>query len=152
MYVLFLMEMKQMDIVVSANNGETALILPILPENMPELVEMWNNNTFESINNDINLIGTKGLRTVTLQSFFPVNKNYKFQRAGSEKDGWKYVAFFQKYADLRVPIRMIFLDDMQELSNMAYTIERFTAQINRRKDINYTVELKEYRFIKVKEV
>ena len=83
MYVLFLMEMKQMDIVVSANNGETVLILPILPENMPELVEMWNNNTFESINNDINLIGTKGLRTVTLQSFFPVNKNYKFQRAGS---------------------------------------------------------------------
>ena len=97
MYVLFLMEMKQMDIVVSANNGETALILPILPENMPELVEMWNNNTFESINNDINLIGTKGLRTVTLQSFFPVNKNYKFQRAGSEKDGWKYVTLTEDW-------------------------------------------------------
>lgn len=47
---------------------------------------------------------------------------------------------------------MVFLDDMQELSNMAYTIEKFTAQINRRKDINYTVELKEYRFVKVKEV
>ena len=47
---------------------------------------------------------------------------------------------------------MVFLDDMQELSNMAYTIEKFTSQINRRKDINYMVELKEYRFVKVKEV
>lgn len=143
---------ENMDIVVSANNGETVLILPILPENMPELIETWNNSTFDSINGEINLIGTKGLRTVTLQSFFPVNKNYSFQRPGSQKDGWKYVAFFQKYADLRVPIRMVFLDDMQELSNMAYTVEKFTTQINRRKDIDYIVELKEYRFVKVKEV
>ncbi len=141
-----------MDIVVSANNGETVLILPVLPEKMPEFVEIWQNSTFDSLNGEINLIGTKGLRTVTLQSFFPVNKNYTFQRPGSEKDGWKYVAFFQKYADLRVPIRMIFLDDIKELSNMAYTVEKFSAQINRRKDIDYTIELKEYRFIKVKEV
>lgn len=141
-----------MDIIISANNNETVLTIPVLPEKMPEMNQTYNNSTFEAINQDINLIGSKGLRAVTLQSFFPVNKNYKFQRPGSEKDGWKYVEFFNKYADLKVPIRMIWLDGLKEISNMAYTIESFTFQINKVKDIDYTVELKEYRFVNPKKV
>lgn len=141
-----------MDIIISANNNETVLTIPVLPGKMPEISQTYNNSTFEAMNQDINLIGTKGLRTVTLQSFFPVNKNYRFQRPGSEKDGWKYVEFFNKYADLKVPIRMVWLDGIKEISNMAYTIESFTFQINKVKDIDYTVELKEYRFVEPKKV
>lgn len=141
-----------MDIIISANNNETVLILPVISEKMPEMVQPYKNSTFDAIDQEINLIGTKGLRTVTLQSFFPVNKNYQFQRPGSEKDGWKYVAFFNKYADLRVPIRMVWLDGFDEISNMAYTVESCTFQINKVKDIDYTVELKEYRFVDAKKV
>lgn len=141
-----------MDIIVSANNNEMVLILPVIPEKMPEMVQPFKNSTFDTVNGEINLIGTKGLRTVTLQSFFPVNKKYRFIRPGSELDGWKYVEFFNKYASLRVPIRMIWLDELKEISNMAYTIESFTFQINKVKDIDYTIELKEYRFVKVKKV
>lgn len=141
-----------MDIIVSANNNETVLILPIIPEVMPEMIQPYKNTSFDAVNQEINLIGAKGLRTVTLQSFFPVNKKYWIQRPGSESNGWKYVAFFNKYADLRVPIRMIWLDGLDEISNMAYTIENLTFQINKVKDINYTIELKEYRFVKVKQV
>lgn len=141
-----------MDIILSANNNETVLILPVIPDKMPELIQPFNNTTFDAVNQEINLIGTKGLRTVTLQSFFPINKNYPFQRPGSEKDGWKYVAFFNKYGDLRVPIRMIFLNGIEEISNMAYTIESYSFQINKVKDIEYTIELKEYRFVNAKKV
>lgn len=141
-----------MDIIVSANNNETVLTIPVIPEKMPEMVQPYKNSTFDAVNQEINLIGTKGLRTVTLQSFFPVNKNYPFQRPGSEKDGWKYVAFFNKYADLRVPIRMVWLDGFDEISNMAYTVESCTFQINKVKDIDYTIELKEYRFVDAKKV
>lgn len=141
-----------MDIILSANNNETVLVLPVIPDKMPELIQPFNNTTFDAVNQEINLIGTKGLRTVTLQSFFPINKNYPFQRPGSEKDGWKYVAFFNKYGDLKVPIRMIFLNGMEEISNMAYTIESYSFQINKVKDIEYTIELKEYRFVNAKKV
>lgn len=141
-----------MDIILSANNNETVLVLPVIPDKMPELIQPFNNTTFDAVNQEINLIGTKGLRTVTLQSFFPINKNYPFQRPGSEKDGWKYVAFFNKYGDLKVPIRMIFLNDIEEISNMAYTIESYSFQINKVKDIEYTIELKEYRFVNAKKV
>ena len=143
-----------MDIILSANNNETVLVLPVIPDKMPELIQPFNNTTFDAVNQEINLIiGTKGLRTVTLQSFFPINKNYPFQRPGSgEKDGWKYVAFFNKYGYLKVPIRMIFLNGMEEISNMAYTIESYSFQINKVKDIEYTIELKEYRFVNAKKV
>ena len=141
-----------MDIVVSANNNETVLILPVLPAEMPEMVQEYKNTTFDAIDGEINLIGTKALRTVNIQSFFPVNKEYSFQRPGSEKDGWKYVAFFNKYAGLRVPIRMVWLDGINEISNMAYTIEGFTCNINRSRDISYSLDLKEYRFVSAKKV
>ena len=64
-----------MDIILSANNNETVLILPVIPDKMPELIQPFNNTTFDAVNQEINLIGTKGLRTVTLQSFFTINKN-----------------------------------------------------------------------------
>ena len=136
-----------MDIIFSANNNETVLILPVLPENMPELVESYKNNTFESVKGEINLIGTKALRTVNIQSFFPVNKNYPFIRPQAVKNGWEYVAFFNKYANLRVPIRMVWTDGFNEISNMAYTIESFSIQINKAKDIKFNLDLKEYRFV-----
>lgn len=137
------------DIIFSANNGEEVRIIPVLPEKLPTMEQSYNNTTFESINGDINLIGTKGLRTVELSSFFPVFKNYCFMRPGSEQDGWMYVAFFNKWADRKVPIRMVWIDDKgREISNMAYTIESFSVTINKIKDIEYTLSLKEYRFIK----
>lgn len=59
-----------MDIIFSANNNEQVLTLPIIPENMPELSQSYKNSTFESINGELNLIGTKALRTVSFSCFF----------------------------------------------------------------------------------
>lgn len=128
------------------------MTIPVIPETMPEISQTYNNTSFDAVEQEINLIGNKGLRTVTLQSFFPINKNYAFQRPGSEVDGWKYVDFFNKYADLKVPIRMIWLDGLKEISNLAYTIESFVYKVNKVMDIEYTIELKEYRFVDAKKV
>lgn len=136
-----------MDIIFSANNNETVLVLPVLPEKMPELINSYNNSTFETVKGEINLIGQRALRTVNIQSFFPVNKNYPFIRPQAVKDGWAYVAFFNKYANQRVPIRMVWTNGFAEISNLAYTVESFSTQINKRGDIEFNLELKEYRFV-----
>lgn len=139
-----------MDIIFSANNNEQVLTLPIIPENMPELSQSYKNSTFESINGELNLIGTKALRTVSFSCFFP-NKKYSFIRPKSKEDGWVYVAFFNKYANNKMPIRMILVDnDNREVSNMAYTVESFNCFVDRQGDIQYSLDLKEYRFPKAK--
>lgn len=139
-----------MDIIFSANNNEQVLTLPVLPENMPEFVQTYKNSTFESINGELNLIGNKALRTVSFSCFFPTKK-YKFIRPKAIEDGWAYVAFFNKYANNKMPIRMIFVDnDNREISNMAYTIESFNSYVDKVLDIQYSLDLKEYRFPKIK--
>lgn len=139
-----------MDIIFSANNNEQVLTLPIIPENMPELSQIYKNSTFESINGELNLIGTKALRTVSFSCFFP-NKKYSFIRPKSKEDCWVYVSFFNKYASNRMPIRMILVDNNnREISNMAYTVESFNCFVDRQGDIQYSLDLKEYRFPKAK--
>lgn len=138
------------DIIFSANNNEQVLTLPVLPESMPEFAQSYKNSTFESINGELNLIGTKALQTVSITSFFP-NKKYNFIRPKATPDGWVYVAFFNKYANQKMPIRMILLDNEgKEISNMAYTIETFNTYVDKVGDVQYTLDLKEYRFPKVK--
>lgn len=117
---------------------------------MPEMAQSYKNTTFESINGELNLIGTKGLRTVSFSSFFPL-KRYNFMRPNSKEDGWAYVNFFNKYAGNKMPIRMILLDNQnKEISNMAYTVESFNYHIDKIGDIQYSLDLKEYRFPKTK--
>lgn len=139
-----------MDIIFSANNNEQILTLPVIPENMPEFSQSYKNSTFESINGELNLIGTKALRTVSFSSFFP-NKKYSFIRPKANINGWDYVAFFNKYAGNKMPVRMVLVDNEdKEISNMAYTVESFNTFVDRQGDIQYSLDLKEYRFPKIK--
>ena len=141
-----------MDIIFSANNNEQVLTLPILPENMPELVQSYKNSTFESINGELNLIGTKALGTVSFSSFFP-NKKYSFIRPKAIENGWEYVAFFNKYTENKMPVRMILLDnENNDILNIAFSVESFNFFVDKVGDIQYSIDLKEYRFPKVKKV
>lgn len=136
-----------MDIIFSANNGEKVLILPVILNSMPQMVQTYNNTTFETLDGELNLIGNKALRTVEIQSVFPVNnKSYKI-RPGSDPNGWNYVSFFNEYAWKKMPVRMVWTDKNKEISNMAYTVESFATKINICGDIEYTLNLKEYRFV-----
>lgn len=141
-----------LEIIFSYNNGEETCVLPVIPENMPEMQQSCKNDIFDTINGELNLIGTKSLRTLTLESFFPVNKNYSFVNSKSNSDGWYYVAFFNKIIDKQIPLRMIWCDNEKVISNIAYTIESFNTIVNRRKDIDYSLSLKEYRFIKIEQL
>ena len=137
-----------MDIVFSANNFQEVMKLPIVPPtfefNIPR-----KNEEFETIQfGTLNLIGLRGLKTLSIQSFFPT-KEYNF--AKTKINGWQYVNFFNKWANNRLPIRIIVSDKKGfEILNMACTVENFTYGLDRAEDIPYTLELKEFRFVEVK--
>lgn len=138
-----------MNIVFSANNLEETLTLPIIPSDfsVPEITN--KNEEFEIIGGIngvgvLNLIGLKGLRTLSINSFFP-NKVYSF--AKSQKYGNDCVAFFKKWSDKRVPIRIIVTDNNgKKLLNMACLIESFIVGVDNVGDFPYTLDLKEFIF------
>ncbi|WIF95118.1 phage portal protein [Caminicella sporogenes] len=138
-----------MNIVVSANNNEEILVFPVVPTDI-ELSNPQNNIEFQTINKGtLNLIGDMGLRTLSISSIFPTH-NYKWLKTGSSSNGWEYVNFFNKYRIAKLPIRIIItLKDGSEWLNMPCTIESFTYSIMRNEDIKYTLDLKEYKFVKV---
>ena len=134
------------DIVFSANNNEEVIILPVVPE--IEVEKPQANEKFSTINNGtLNLIGDEELRTFSITSIFPCN-DYKWVRPGSDKNGWMYVDFFNRWRAKKVPVRIVASrKDGSEWFNMPCLIDNFTYREKRNKDIAYTLECSEYRFV-----
>lgn len=136
-----------MDIIFSANNNEEVMILPIVPPDI-QVSTPQEHEDFDGINGRLKLIGNMGLRTMTIESFFPVNKNYTFTKPGSIKDGWKYVEFFKKWRAKKVPMRVIVTTkDSAKRLNMACVINDFSWAVDKVGDITYTLEIEEYKFV-----
>lgn len=107
-----------------------------------------SNNTPVIINSlgEINLLGMRNLKTVSIASFFPKRKYY-----------------FCQYTSFPTPIESVkIIEKMKNKGvlrltmtgtpiNMECTIESFTwGENDGTKDINFTIDFKEYRKIKVK--
>lgn len=137
-----------MDIVFSANNFEEMVKLPIIPPDFTLPFNPRKNEEFETIQlGPLNLPGLRGLKTCSIQSFFPT-KEYKF--AKDKISGWDCINFFNKWANRRLPIRMIVTtDNGNEMLNMACLVENFEYGLDKAGDIPYTLDIKEFRFVEV---
>ena len=136
-----------MDIVFSANNRAEIIVLPVVPPDI-SIEQAQANETYTGLSMDLNIIGNVGLRTLEISSFFPVNKNYYFQKANSNADGHDYVDFFERWRGKHVPIRIVITEGVVERLNMACTVDSFTHSTDKVGDINYTLTLREYVFVK----
>jgi len=136
-----------MDIYLSINNRERVIKLPVVPEAF-DIKSPQNNEIFTSVSQgDLKLIGLQGLKSLSLQSFFPV-KDYPFLRDRTYK-GWEYVTMLEAWKAKRVPIRLIITGTP---INLPMAIESFTYGVHDGSgDINYTLELEEFRFIKLQQ-
>lgn len=136
-----------MEIFLSINNREQVIKLPVTP-NVFNVKSPWGNNKFETINQgEIKIIGQKGLRSLSIQSFFPV-KDYSFIQ-DKTYIGWEYVDIIEKWRERRVPVRLVITDTP---INLAVTIDEFDyGTQDGTGDIYYTLTLSEYKFISLQE-
>lgn len=130
-------------------NGELGDVyrLPVLPEKMPELSKSANNDTFETYNDGYYpLLGNVELTTFTLESFFPgVGKNYPFTKP-DVRPPIEYINFFQNALKNKMPIRYIFAgSDYTALVDDFFTVESFKWYVDKAQDVQYSLELKQYR-------
>ncbi len=135
-----------MDIIFSANNNEEVMVFPVVPPDIgPEIAQ--ENEDFESVAGRMKLIGNMGLKTLQIESFWPVNKNYSWVRSGSEPNGWRYVEFFEKWRSKKVPLRVIITTDNGATRlNMACLVNNLKWSVDKAGDIRYSLDIEEYRF------
>jgi len=130
---------------LSWQNNTEMFMLPITPSKFeltnPHINKVVNINDL----GDVNIIGKKGLSEITIESFFP-KQNYYFCKA-TPLDSQAYVDMILKWKNSRKPIRLIITDTQ---INIAVAIENFTYGVrDGTGDVYFTLELKEYRFLKV---
>lgn len=124
-----------MEIYLKENNS-IGFQLPVLPESIP-ILNTFNNTTVNiPTKGDINMIGTKGLREVTLTSFFPA-QDYEFNQC-ERLEPEEYVTLIESW--MGKVIRLIVTD----VINMEVTIESFNKTYADN-DIKYELSLKEYK-------
>ncbi len=133
-------------IYISINNNEEVILLPVTPEEY-EVSESWNNQEVEGLNQTMNIIQNKGLSILPIESFFP-SKDYPFLLS-REMWGMEYVETIKRWMDRKVPIRLIITDKGETEVNMAMTIDSFTYSKDKSGDINYKLDLKEFKFVEV---
>lgn len=135
-----------MDIFLSINHREQVIQLPIIPSEF-KIPSPVNNEKFTTVNQgDLQAIGLRGLRTLTINSFFP-SKDYPFLRSRAYM-GWEYIEMIENWIDRRLPIRLIITNTP---INMLVAIDSFEyGPQDGSGDINYTLSLSQFREIILK--
>lgn len=134
-----------MDIFLSINNREKVIQLPVLPEEF-NIKSPSQNESYQTIKTkEITLIEDVGLKTISFSSVFPAKKlTYS---KNSSMFGWDFIKEIETLRDRKLPFRLILTETT---INMPVTIESFEYGLKAgTKDINYSIEFKEFRFIKV---
>lgn len=123
------------------------IVMPIVPNPGPEIEEPQNNEVFEAVTGDLKIIGNMGLRTFTLESFWPTRK-YNFTRAYGT-GGIQCLNFFTRKRKLLKPIRCIIVHaNGEDLLNMLVLIDQFTHYTDKMGDIHYRLQCCEYPVVR----
>ena len=133
---------------LSFNNREEVLQLPVTPFFNIESTQL-NQTVTLNHKGEVNLPGLRGLKTLTLESFFPhKGHNYNFLLYKDTLNPYQCCQMIQKWKESRRPIRVILTNtDI----NLAMLIESFSyGQKDGTRDIYYSLSLKEYIFFNAK--
>jgi hypothetical protein len=135
-------------IFLSINNNEDSFIFPVSPSDY-DISSPFDNEQVKGLNQSLNLIGTRGIKTISISSFFPAEgKDYPFDQNG-EMFGWEYVDKIESWRDRRVPVRLVIVEDGKKTVNLAVNIDKFKYGEDQSGDINFTLNFSEFPFIDI---
>lgn len=136
-------------VIFSVNNNEEVWTLPHVPADLEIPSPAQSNETYNGLSRDYRRIGTMELISMSWKGLLPVGRRYAFMPAEASEDGWAYKDFFDRWRDRKVPFRLIILDSggVARL-NIPVTVDDFSVTVRRSGDLNYSVSVTEYRFIK----
>ncbi|MFV0517818.1 MAG: phage baseplate protein [Aminipila sp.] len=135
-----------MDIFLSINNNEKVIQFPVLPSEFT-LQSSEAHSSYQTISQgEITLIGNKSPKTISFSGVFP-EKKLTYSK-NTTMYGWDFVKQIEEMRDRKLPFRLIITETP---INMPVTIESFEYGLRSgTKDIQYSLEFKEFKFMKVK--
>ncbi len=102
----------------------------------------------DALQQSLNLIGIRGLKTISIDSFFPIEgHDYPFLQ-NTSMWGQEYVDAISSWREQRYPIRLVVVGSTQNV-NMLVTIDDFKTTVGQDGDINYTMSMVECPLPKV---
>lgn len=142
--------MRTRIIELSANDRKEVIQLPINPAEIA-FMDPQNNQQVTLLDvGTVNLLGERGLISVTFESFFPSEKSPLYSRGNATRTPKEYKALIKKWKDNKSVVRMIITDlDF----NLAMSVDSFEyRQREGDNDIYYSITLTEYKTLNVPSV
>ncbi|WP_152397546.1 LysM peptidoglycan-binding domain-containing protein [Paenibacillus guangzhouensis] len=131
------------------NNNEESIWLHIPPPSFEIQTGLCNSTVTLHELGELMLTGKRRLKTVSLSSYFPVVDDGLGQYK-SPKPPKELVKMIENWRDSQKPMRLLIFGKGLVV-NEAMVIENFSySQKNGPEDVYFTLDLKEYRFVKVK--
>ena len=127
-------------------NGDEEITLPITPESY-DITDNWTN---EELNINqlglITMIGKRGLKSITISSFFPAQP-YDFLVPGSTTEDCNPWAMVQKLLDWRGNVLTLFISDTDNIVSWPCVIDGdfIYGERDASGDVYYTITFKEYK-------
>lgn len=135
-------------ITFSADNMAEVVVLPHTPPGLT-VETPQNNETYNGLSMDLNMIGNVGLQSMEISSFFPVRR-LPFMPSAAVADPETYINFFDKWRRKHYPIRIVWTkNDGTERLNMPVTVDSFSWAVGKLGDVEYSLSLREYRFVMI---
>lgn len=133
-----------MVITLSVNNRETVMNIPVTPSSF-SVSKPQSLEEFEVVSaKDLTLIGAAKLKSISFESFFPIEgHNYSYLQNRSMW-GWDYVNMIDDWIEQKLPIRLIISDTP---INIAVAVDSFEYSVKTDGDLWYRISFKEFNLL-----
>lgn len=127
---------------LSYNNNEKVVQLPVVPDELPEIVHDIENETITTHTKTLILLGNKKPRSFSLNIFLPT-KDYDWCKGNGEE----VIALLEYVISSRIPARLVITDNLTELLNIAISINSYKSHYDTVGNIRATIDCTEYQFV-----
>lgn len=124
--------------------------LPIPPSEYT-ISNPWDNDQIKGLQGSVNMIGLRGLKSVSLSSFFPAKgKEYPYNQ-NTKKWGMEFVDTIERWRERRLPLRLVIVsEDGEKNVNLPITIDNFEYNVKQDGDVNFNLSMTEFVFSSTK--
>lgn len=134
--------MTSIKMLLSYNNNEKIVQIPVVPDNLPDILQSFANEEFKTHTKTLTLLGNKAPRSFSLDLFLPT-KDYDWCKGNGEE----VIALFKYVTESKIPARLVVIDSLTELLNIAISIKSYKYHYDTAKNIRATAECVEYEFL-----
>lgn len=134
--------MTSIKMLLSYNNNEKIVQLPVVPDSLPSILQEIENSTLTTHTTTLTLLGSKKPRSFSLDLFLPT-RNYEFCKG----NGLEVIEFLEYVSSAKIPARLVIVDNLTEILNIAIAINSYKYNYDTVKNIRATIECSEYIFL-----